>query len=89
MEYMEHEAEGAIYKTAEDIEREAKAKLDEAEHKKKEAEAKAKAEKEANELKKQTLTDNIIKEKFIEKWNGELPKATNGSSIFNIDSLLK
>ena len=50
---------------------------------------KAKAEKEANELKKQTLTDNIIKEKFIEKWNGELPKATGGSSIFNIDSLLK
>lgn len=50
---------------------------------------KAKAEKEANELKKQTLTDSIIKEKFIEKWNGELPKATNGNAIFNIDSLLK
>ena len=50
---------------------------------------KAKAEKEANELKKQTLTDNIIKEKFIDKWNGELPKATTGNAIFDLDSLLK
>lgn len=49
----------------------------------------ARAEKEANELKQQTLTDNIIKEKFINKWNGELPKATNGGSILNIDSLMK
>ena len=49
----------------------------------------ARAEKESNELKQQTLTDNIIKEKFIEKWNGELPKATSGNSIFNIDSLIK
>lgn len=49
----------------------------------------AKAEKEANELKQQTLTDNIIKEKFINKWNGELPKATGSNSILNIDGLLK
>lgn len=40
-------------------------------------------------MKQQTLTDNIIKEKFIEKWNGELPKVSNGNSLFNIDSLLK
>lgn len=50
---------------------------------------KAEAEKKANEMKQQTLTDNIIKEKFIEKWNGELPKVSDGNSIFNIDSLLK
>lgn len=49
----------------------------------------AEAEKKANEMKQQTLTDNIIKEKFIEKWNGELPKVSNGNSLFNIDSLLK
>ena len=49
----------------------------------------AEAEKQANELKQISLTDNIIKEKFIEKWNGELPKATNGNSIFNLDSILK
>lgn len=50
---------------------------------------KAKAEKEANEMKQQSLTDNIIKEKFIDKWNGELPKATGSNAILNIDSLLK
>ena len=42
---------------------------------------KAEAEKKANELKESSLTDNIIKEKFIEKWNGELPKATNQEVI--------
>jgi len=50
---------------------------------------KAKAEKEANELKQKSLTENIIKEKFIEKWNGELPKVTSGNNMFSIDSLLK
>lgn len=50
---------------------------------------KAEAEKKSNEMKQQSLTDNIIKEKFIEKWNGELPKATGSNAIFNIDSLLK
>ncbi|MDO4996867.1 MAG: prohibitin family protein [Bacilli bacterium] len=49
---------------------------------------KAEAEKQANELKQQSLTDNIIREKFIEKWNGELPKVTSDSSILDITSLL-
>ena len=49
---------------------------------------KAEAERQANELKGQTLTDNIIKEKFIEKWNGELPKVTSDSNIFDVSSLL-
>ncbi len=49
----------------------------------------AEAEKQANDLKQLSLTDNIIKEKFIEKWNGELPKASGGTSIFNINELLK
>lgn len=50
---------------------------------------KAKAEKEANELKQKSLTDNIIKEKFIDKWNGELPKVASNNGLFNLDSLLK
>jgi len=50
---------------------------------------KAEAEKKANELKQQTLTDNIIKEKFIEKWNGELPKVSGSSSMLDISSLLE
>lgn len=50
---------------------------------------KAEAEKKANELKEKSLTDNIIKEKFIEKWNGELPKVTSDSNIFDVSSLIK
>ncbi len=50
---------------------------------------KAEAEKQANELKERSLTDNIIKEKFIEKWNGELPKVIGSNGIFNISDLIK
>ena len=49
---------------------------------------KAEAEKKANELKQSTLTDNVIKEKFIEKWNGELPKVTSGDNILDVSKLL-
>ena len=49
----------------------------------------AEAEKKANELKQRSLTDNIIKEKFIEKWNGELPKVNSGNSMINITDLIK
>lgn len=49
---------------------------------------KAESEKKANELKEKSLTDNIIKEKFIEKWNGELPKVTGSNNIFDISSLI-
>lgn len=42
---------------------------------------KAQGERKANEEKAKGLNDAILKEKAIEKWNGELPKATNGSSI--------
>ncbi len=48
----------------------------------------AEAEKKANDLKSGSLTDNIIKEKFIEKWNGELPKVTSSNSIFDITSII-
>lgn len=49
----------------------------------------AQAEKKANELKQQSLTDNVIKNKFIEKWDGKLPSVTGGNSILDISSLLK
>ena len=42
MEYMEHEEEGAKYKTPEEVEAEERRKVEEAEKKRKEAEAKAK-----------------------------------------------
>ena len=47
----------------------------------------AEAEKQANELKNGSLSDNIIREKMIEKWNGELPRVTGSNSIFDITSL--
>ena len=49
----------------------------------------AEAEKKANELKNGSLSDNIIKEKMIEKWNGELPKVTGNGSIFDISSIFE
>ena len=49
----------------------------------------AEAEKKANEMKQQSLTDNVIKEKFIEKWDGKLPTVSGGNSIFNISEMLK
>lgn len=49
---------------------------------------KAEAEKKANELKERSLTDNIIKEKFIEKWDGVLPKVTGSNSILDISGML-
>ena len=53
-----------------------KAKL---EAEKKLTEAKATAE--ANRLKQQTITDKIIQEKFIEKWDGKLPNTYAGGDI--------
>lgn len=61
-----------------------KARID-AEKKKVEAQGEA----EANALLEQSLTDEIIMQQFIEKWNGELPKATGSNSIFDITSLLQ
>ena len=49
----------------------------------------AESEKTANELKQQTLTDNIIKEKFIDKWNGQTPVVMGDGSILDISSLIK
>lgn len=49
---------------------------------------KAEAENRANELKQQSLTDNIIKEEFINKWDGVLPKVSGNGSIIDINSIL-
>ena len=48
----------------------------------------AEAEKKANELKNESLTDNIIKEKFIEKWNGEMPKVASSNNMIDISSMI-
>ena len=52
-----------------------------------EAEAKivsAEATKKANELLKQSLTDNLIAKQFIEKWDGKLPTTYAGEDILGI-----
>lgn len=50
---------------------------------------KAEAEKQANELKEHSLTDNIIREKFIEKWNGELPKVSGSNNIMDVSGIIQ
>ena len=49
----------------------------------------ANAEKQANELKNQTLTDQVLQEKLIEKWNGTLPSYYGSESglfkLFGLD----
>ena len=74
----------------------AKKEVETAEQKKqkaqKEAETKlieAQGEAEANAAKSTQLTDQILKEKIIEKWNGELSKVGGSNGImFDISSLL-
>ena len=41
----------------------------------------AQAEAEANKLLEQSLTDKILRQRYIEKWNGELPKVSGDSSL--------
>lgn len=48
----------------------------------------AEATRKANELLQESLTDELIKKQFIDKWNGELPKATGSNSIFDITGIL-
>ena len=55
-----------------------------------EAEAKlveAEATKKANELLKQSLTDELIAKQFIEKWDGKLPETYAGKDILSIFNL--
>ena len=42
----------------------------------------AEAEAEANRLINESLTDAVIENKKVDKWNGELPLVTGGSSTF-------
>lgn len=62
-------------------------KTSEANAKKKIIEAEADAQ--ANKIKNSTITDNILTQEFIEKWNGELPKVVGEGDIFDISSLIK
>ncbi len=47
----------------------------------------AEATKKANDLLKQSLTDEVITKQFIEKWNGQLPTTYAGNDILSIFNL--
>lgn len=47
----------------------------------------AEATKKANELLKQSLTDELIAKQFIEKWDGKLPETYAGEDILGIFNL--
>lgn len=50
----------------------------------------AQGEADANKIKEKSLTDKIIQQQFIEKWNGELPKVSGSDKLMiDINSILK
>ena len=73
----------------------AKKEAETAEYKKQKAQLEGEAkvieaqkEKEANELISKTLTDELLMEQFIEKWDGKLPTVTGGKTMFDISSIM-
>ena len=46
---------------------------------------KAEGEAEANRLISESLTDRVLENKKLEKWNGELPKVTNGNTLVSVE----
>lgn len=69
-------------------EADAKAKLVAAEAEAKVKLMEAEAEKQANELLEKSLTDKILQEMYLEKWDGKLPSVvTDGETIMQIPAL--
>jgi regulator of protease activity HflC (stomatin/prohibitin superfamily) len=50
---------------------------------------KAKSEAEANKNLEKSLSPEILQQKFIEKWNGQLPTVTSGNSFLDVSKYLK
>jgi regulator of protease activity HflC (stomatin/prohibitin superfamily) len=66
-------------------EQEAEKRIVEAKGKAESVRIEAEAQAQANDLLERSLTDNIIKNRAIEKWNGEMPKVNGGGNMmFNI-----
>ena len=50
----------------------------------------AQAEADANKIKTQSIDDKNLQQKFLEKWNGELPKVVGeGENIFDLSNIMK
>ena len=83
----DYENETVIAKAAAEAEAKLKAAQAEIEIAKAEAEAKkiaAEGEAQANNIVKDSLTDEILQEKYIEKWDGKLPSVMTGDDGANI-----
>lgn len=66
-------------------EQEAEKRIVEAKGKAESVRIEAEAQAKANELLERSLTDNIVKQHAIDKWNGEVPKVSGGGNMmFNI-----
>ena len=73
----------------------AKKEAETAEYKKQKAQLEGEAkvieaqkEKEANELISKTLTEELLMEQFIEKWDGKLSVVSGGNNMFDITSIM-
>lgn len=62
-------------------------KTSEANAKKKIIEAQAEAE--ANEIKNKTITEEILIQEFIDKWDGELPTVVGDGNLFDVTGILR
>lgn len=83
----EYENEKKVAQAKAEADAEIKAAEAKIEIAKAEAEAKkieAEAEAEANELKEKSLTDKILQEKYLEKWDGKLPDVVAGDAPTSI-----
>lgn len=77
------EAIDARVKSSQELERtQTELKIAEAEAKKKKIEAKGIAE--YNEIIKKSMSDEMIKYQWIQKWDGKMPKATGSNSLIQI-----
>ena len=48
---------------------------------------KAEGEANANSVKTKALTPEVLQEQWINKWDGKLPKVTDGNTMIGLDNL--
>jgi len=84
----EQKAKQAEYEALESIQK-AKSAVNEAKGQAESALVKAKAEAEANRLKLQTLTPQLIQYETIQRWNGELPSVVGSGTVPFLNMNLK
>lgn len=79
----------ANQKAVEKAEADAQVKIKEAEGKAQAQKIAAEAEAEANKKIAQSLTEEVLANKFYDKWDGKLPKVSGGTGIILPDSILE